>query len=296
MKQNTLIILSVSIVLISSSVSVVSENILSSSSSSSSLSVIGCTAEDTCLGLSSTPRCLPVAGGIPCTLDYQYNESGICGCGTEACTPYTDTNTTALPQLLIIGDSISIGYQDDVVNVLKNKFEVVHTPGNAGNTNWGNLCLRDWLSPASLTRWDVITVNFGLHDLAYPDNEHISLSNYSLLLNQFFYLLQKNVKSTAKIIWNTITPVPTNPNSSCVLIPGRIESNVLAYNAEAKSVVTNLNFPVSTCDLHTVITNYCGVGYSTCNITQCRGPHFSDAGFALLGNAVANCVQQAFDV
>jgi len=284
MSYSNLLALSLAILISSFSIYHVQSSYLSS--------VIGCTAEDTCLG-TTTPRCLPVPGGIPCTLDYQYNESGICGCSTQSCTPYNGNNNTALPQVLLIGDSISLGYQSAVTNALHNIMEVIHTPGNAGNTNWGNLCLLDWLSSNSINRWDYITVNFGLHDLAYPDNEHISLQNYTVLLTSFFNLLYKNIKPSAKIIWNTITPVPTNPNSSCVLLPGRIETNVLAYNAAAQSVLQKLPFHVRTCDLHSIITNYCGVGYSTCNITQCGGPHFTDTGFTMLGNAVVNCIQNA---
>ena len=47
---------------------------------------------------------------------------------------------------------------------------------------------------------------------------------------------------------------------------------------------------VPTIDLHSVVTDYCGVGYRQCNITQCAGPHFSHQGFAMLGHAVADYI------
>lgn len=49
-----------------------------------------CTAETTCVGLSSFPRCLDshASGvGAPCTLDYEYNETSRCSCGAQACVP-----------------------------------------------------------------------------------------------------------------------------------------------------------------------------------------------------------------
>ena len=65
---------------------------------------------------------------------------------------------------------------------------------------------------------------------------------------------------------------------------------MLAYNAAAAAVMVKLAPRVSTCDTHKTITDACGVGYAACAIAQCGGPHFTPAGFALLGNAVAACV------
>ena len=50
------------------------------------------------------------------------------------------------------------------------------------------------------------------------------------------------------------------------------------------------------CDLHTAVTNVCGVGYRACNITQCGGPHFSHSGFQMLGETLAQCVMKAVRV
>jgi hypothetical protein len=73
-----------------------------------------------------------------------------------------------------------------------------------------------------------------------------------------------------------------------VLLPGRLEKDVLAYNAAADAVVAR-HAGVRSCDLHKVITDACGVGYANCSITQCGGPHFTEAGFALLGAKMAQC-------
>ena len=63
-------------------------------------------------------------------------------------------------------------------------FQVFHAPGNNDNVNWGYRCVSGWLGDDP-TRWDVISFNFGLHDLAFPDNEHLDVDTYSLLLNHF---------------------------------------------------------------------------------------------------------------
>ena len=75
-----------------------------------------------------------------------------------------------LPDVLIIGDSISIGYTPYVKKALEGKAHVVHNPGNAGDTGRGLKRLDNWLGD---TQWDVIHFNWGLWDLCYrhPDSE-----------------------------------------------------------------------------------------------------------------------------
>ena len=57
----------------------------------------------------------------------------------------------ALPRVLIIGDSISIGYTKPVQEILAGKANVHRIPGNGGGTDEGlaNLATR------SLKQWDV---------------------------------------------------------------------------------------------------------------------------------------------
>lgn len=252
-----------------------------------------CTADEDCLMDPVAFRCLSTdssgASGLPCTLDYGYNTTGICACSAEPCVPLSSSPPrTKLPQVLVIGDSISNGYTGRVAKLLVNTHEVVHVPGNAGNTNWGSRCLRGWLGPDA-SRWDVITYNAGLHDLAFPDNEHVSLTTYTGLLRNVTAQLAQFAPS-ARALWVSTTPVPSDPPSNCTLIPHRAEKDVLAYNAAAAKVIKAAGLP--TCDLHAVITSECGTGYSSCSIAQCKGPHFTEQGFQLLANAVANCIKK----
>src|SRR5262245_16074553 len=69
-----------------------------------------------------------------------------------------------LPRVLIIGDSISIGYTTDVKVLLEGVADVQHNPGNAAHTWKGLEQLNAWLGDG---RWDVIHFNWGLHDLRY---------------------------------------------------------------------------------------------------------------------------------
>jgi len=69
-----------------------------------------------------------------------------------------------LPRVLLIGDSISIGYTVPVRDLLKGKANVHRIPVNGGPTLNGLKHLDAWLGTS---RWDVIHFNWGLHDLKY---------------------------------------------------------------------------------------------------------------------------------
>ncbi len=76
----------------------------------------------------------------------------------------------SLPNVLIIGDSISIGYTKPVIVLMKGKANVQRAKANCGDTIRGLSSLKKWLGD---TRWDVIHFNWGLHDLCYrhPDSK-----------------------------------------------------------------------------------------------------------------------------
>eukprot|EP01052_Picozoa_sp_SAG31_P007617 SAG31_NODE_366_length_16817_cov_17.317921_10_plen_277_part_00 len=88
-------------------------------------------------------------------------------------------------QWLMIGDSISMGcVSSGLPNVsASHGIQLVHSPGNAANVWWGAHCLDGWIGDAS--RWDVITFQFGLHDLA--------LDNVSFLIRFCALQLQRSV-------------------------------------------------------------------------------------------------------
>ncbi|MDE2954799.1 MAG: SGNH/GDSL hydrolase family protein, partial [Gemmatimonadota bacterium] len=69
-----------------------------------------------------------------------------------------------LPRVLIIGDSISIGYTVPVRELLKGKANLHRPLTNCGPTKRGTEEIENWLGDGS---WDVIHFNWGLHDIVY---------------------------------------------------------------------------------------------------------------------------------
>lgn len=150
-------------------------------------------------------------------------------------------DTPGLPRVLLIGDSISIGYTLFVREFLKGKANVHRVPTNGGPTPKGVENIDSWLGKG---RWDVIHFNWGLHDLKYMfDNEpQVSIEQYERNLGR---LVGRMEKTGAKLIWASTTPVP-NGNLS----PKRIPADVVRYNAAASRVMKKHG--VATDDLYSL--------------------------------------------
>lgn len=121
-----------------------------------------------------------------------------------------------LPKVLIIGDSISIGYTPHVSQLLKDRAIVEHHKGNAQHTGTGLKKLDQWVGK---TKWDVIHFNWGLWDLCYRHPKSTtqgkrdkingtlttSLEQYEKNLDA---LVARLKKTEAKLIWAHTTVVP----------------------------------------------------------------------------------------
>src|SRR3979411_835678 len=108
------------------------------------------------------------------------------------------------PRVLIIGDSISMGYTKPVQTLLADVADVQRIPENGGPTINGLAHMDQWLATG---KWDVIHFNFGLHDLKIMlDGKHqVEVEQYANNLN---VIVQRLKGTGAKLIWATTTPVP----------------------------------------------------------------------------------------
>ena len=150
---------------------------------------------------------------------------------------------TPLLKVLIIGDSISIGYFKPLQERLKDIAVIVHNEGNAQHTAYGLKKLDEWLGD---TRWDVIHFNFGLHDLKYVDargrNTSVETGKQQIPVEQYERNLDEIVrrlkKTGAKLIFATITPVPDGTKI-------RAKGDAVIYNRAAERVMKQHGIPIN---------------------------------------------------
>ena len=77
-----------------------------------------------------------------------------------------------LPRVLLIGDSISIGYTVPTRELLAGKANVYRPPTNCTGTPTIVRNLDKWLA-ADQGRWDVIHFNSGIHDIKRPGHKRV---------------------------------------------------------------------------------------------------------------------------
>lgn len=113
-----------------------------------------------------------------------------------------------LPNVLVIGDSISLGYMPFLRQALLGKANVVHPPINCGSSRRHVESLHRWLGVYTEPgrRWDVITFNCGHWDGWDPN---LTKEQY---LGNLQYILDTLSKTGAKLVWVTTTPVPYGYN------------------------------------------------------------------------------------
>ena len=181
-----------------------------------------------------------------------------------------------LPRVLLIGDSISIGYTLPVRRRLEGKANVHRIPENGGPTSRGRAQLKTWLGTG---RWDVIHFNWGLHDLkVQPDGAHqVPLPRYERNLRE---LVAELKKTGAVLIWASTTPVPEGRVN-----PPRVPADVAAYNAAALRVMKEQGVRVN--DLYAFILPTLSRHQRPVNV------HFTPAGSEALAERVAAEIEKA---
>jgi hypothetical protein len=210
--------------------------------------------------------------------DFVVPTDGMCSNTTPACGIGPYKANTSLPQYLIIGDSISYGYSPFLIKNLTGKYEAQHVNTNADNSYKGVMCLSTWLGSH---KWDLISFNFGLHDLA-QDIEFLSVSKYT---EYIMNITDRLLATEAKILWVATTPVPTDAN----LEPKRTPEDVIRYNAAAAAIMAEKKVPID--DLYGWVIKRCGPNYKTCEGIQLpNNVHFYSAGYQYLVESLVHSI------
>ncbi len=207
---------------------------------------------------------------------------------SAAMTPVEDV--AGLPRVLLIGDSISIGYTAAVRKALAGKANVHRPLTNCGPTTRGLDAIDQWLETGGADKkWDVIHFNWGLHDLKYMGPEGQNLADpkeatsrqqvppeeYRANLEE---LVKRIQKTEAKLIWRNTTPVP----AGC---KGRVVGDSDRYNKIAKAVMKEAGVEIH--DLYTFALE------RQKEIQREANVHYSAEGSAVLGQNVAAVILKA---
>ena len=122
---------------------------------------------------------------------------------------------TALPRVLLLGDSISVGYTLPVRAKLAGEANVHRPQENCGPTSRGVARLDTWLGDG---QWDVIHFNFGIWDTHWMKNDQIASNHLSIdkdthrrfTTEEHLENMSKIVailkKPGATLIWGSTTP------------------------------------------------------------------------------------------
>lgn len=190
------------------------------------------------------------------------------------------SDVAGLPRVLLLGDSISMGYTLPVRAKLAGRANVHRPPENCGDTQRGVTSLDKWLGAG---KWDVIHFNFGLHDLKYLDakgqlaapdqgQQVHTPAQYEANLRAIVARLKR---TGAKLIYATTTPVPAGSQ-------GRVADDAVKYNAVAVRVMKEQGVAIN--DLHAF------VGPRLAELQRPANVHFTDAGSARLADEVVAAI------
>lgn len=183
--------------------------------------------------------------------------------------------------VLIIGDSISIGYTPFVQKALAPGINVEHNPGNGGSTVRGIESIEKWLGDRE---WNVILFNFGLHDLVHKDslNKYDVNGKVAVTLDEYRKNLEVIVarfrETTATIIFITTTEVPENS-------VGRKVEDPAKYNKVALEVMKKNSIKVI--DLYTLSLSVHPQNSKPGNV------HYTDKGYELLAAPLIKAINSA---
>lgn len=188
------------------------------------------------------------------------------------------TDDARLPRVLLIGDSISVGYTLPVRGRLAGKANVHRIPVNGATTTNGLAHLDAWLGT---NRWDVIHFNWGLHDLKIaPSGNHFTpLPEYERNLDRLVTRLQA---TGAALIWASTTPVPPGK-----LSPPRKPGDDVEFNKAAARVMARHGVAVN--DLYALAAPRVKEWQLRANV------HFTAGGSDALAEAVAKAIARALE-
>jgi acyl-CoA thioesterase-1 len=203
--------------------------------------------------------------------------------------PFTPVEDVAgLPRVLLIGDSISMGYTVPVRKLLAGKANVHRIPENGGATKAGLAKIDAWLGAE---KWDVIHFNWGLHNLMFdpasaPDPAQYEKDQLAFYETSLRTLVARLKQTGAKLIWASSTPVADEMGSS--RSPSHRAATVKIYNEVAAKIMAENRIPID--DLYTYVEPVQD------KMRKPHDVHFSEEGSEFLARKVAEEIANALPI
>lgn len=175
-----------------------------------------------------------------------------------------------LPRVLLIGDSISMGYTLQVRDLLPDA-NVQRIPNNGSDTGTDLARIPRWLTGFGPKPWDVIHYNSGVHDAlcavpGVPNVPNVSLEQYAANLREIVTMLKA---TGAKLIFATTTPTPANSRFA----------DSATYNAVAVPIMQENGIAIN--DLYSLVRPRIS------ELMPPDNPHFLPNGYDVLAAQVA---------
>ena len=190
----------------------------------------------------------------------------------------TPVDKPELPRVLILGDSISIGYTPRLRKSLEGKANVHRPTTNCRWSAFGDEKIHEWLGNK---KWDLIHFNFGLWDwYGWSQDTKATPESYSKSLNN---IVQKLKKSEATLVFAMTTPPCVGPEKKARITVSKARAQ--EFNQAALRVMKKHGVVVN--DLYVLIENEREKYQLGKN-----NVHYNEAGRDLLATQVAKVIKE----
>lgn len=153
-----------------------------------------------------------------------------------------------LPRVLIIGDSISIGYTVPVRQYLQDKATVHRPPENCQHTAYGLAHLKAWLGTGT---WDVIHFNWGIWDTHYLNaqtgaivSDESKLAPEQMRVRHTPEAYGRNLARLVEIIQGTGAQLIWASSTPLMFRKGDRFEDIAKYNTVAAKVMKERGIPI----------------------------------------------------
>lgn len=187
------------------------------------------------------------------------------------------------PRVLLLGDSIRMGYAPLVAKRLAGVAVVVHPEKeNCADTPTTLKGLDRWLADA---KPDVVHFNNGLHDLKLDKKSksyQVPVEQYEANLKRIAERLRE---ATPNVAFATTTPILDDRHAARKAGFDRLDADVKRYNAAGTKAMLSLGVPVH--DLNRIAAEN-----DPAKMLGRDGTHFTPAANELLADAVTDCIKR----